>query len=439
MGSKRWLAGLGALVVATACSGEPESATALARVTSGEVVEVVAAPASVEPRARTAVPAPLGGEVVDVVVADGDEVVAGEPLLRLSSDALDVQIAQAEAAASAAGALTAAGPAIDLSPLFEVVRGQLEAVVPDVLATLEAQVARIDDEKLRQRAREPLQRATANYAQSRQELLEAEQEARASADRATAAQRTAAEAQRRQAEIALDAAREQAEELTIVAPASGVVELGTAGGGVPAAAGAAGLSDVDGLSGLLEQPSGAAPDAPLAPGASVGFGQDVATIYDLSGFHLRAEVDELDAVRVEEGQAATVLVDAYPDATMRGEVAQVAIAPTRGGSGSVVFPVEVVLGQLPADVDLRVGLTASVEIEVARVEGTVVPSSALLRRGGQEILFVGRGGVAREVDVDVLAIGDDTAAVSGDVEPGDRVVTAGVEDVADGDPLPGAS
>jgi multidrug efflux pump subunit AcrA (membrane-fusion protein) len=92
---------------------------------------------------------------------------------------------------------------------------------------------------------------------------------------------------------------------------------------------------------------------------------------------------------------------------------------------------------VPAEIRLRVGLTASAEIEVRRVESdTVVPTSALLRRGGGEVVHVVRDGVAREVPVEVAAIGDDTAAVEGQLEAGERVVTLGVELIEDGDEVP---
>jgi multidrug efflux pump subunit AcrA (membrane-fusion protein) len=85
------------------------------------------------------------------------------------------------------------------------------------------------------------------------------------------------------------------------------------------------------------------------------------------------------------------------------------------------------------EVSLRIGMTASVEIQVREVEGElVVPSSALLRRGGDEVVHVVRDGVAHRVEVAVLALGDGTAAVSGDLAVGDIVVTTGVELLEDG-------
>ena len=95
------------------------------------------------------------------------------------------------------------------------------------------------------------------------------------------------------------------------------------------------------------------------------------------------------------------------------------------------------LFRVPADTPLRVGLTASVEIEVQRVTSeTVVPSSALLRRGGQEVVYVARDGVVREIPVEVVVIGDGVAAVSGEVQAGDLVATSDVADLEDGQELP---
>jgi HlyD family secretion protein len=87
-------------------------------------------------------------------------------------------------------------------------------------------------------------------------------------------------------------------------------------------------------------------------------------------------------------------------------------------------------------VELRIGLTASAEIEVRRLlADTVVPTSALLRRGGDEVVYVVRDGLAVQTPVRVTAIGDTTAAVEGDLTIGERVVTIGVELLEDGDPV----
>jgi HlyD family secretion protein len=438
------------LLVATlllvACDREEGPQIETARVDAAEVVQTVAAAAELEPAGRVAVTAPVGGEVIELLVEDGDTVEVGQRLVRLRSDAIELQIAQAEAALgsadAAAGAAGAAG--VDLSPVLRALRGQLEAVLPPVIEGFEQQARDIENDRLRERAEQRAAEARASYQASVAELRGAEQELAGQAEQATAAQRQAVAAQRRQAELALEAASSREDELVVVAPADGVVELargGEAGGAGfdldalgEGAAGLEGLGDLGGLAGGggTDQPSG-----PLAEGVSVGPGQPLLTVYDLSDFTARVEVDEIDAVEVEEGQRAMVLVDAYPEVELEGRIDHVAIAPERGPGGGALFPVTVRLLQVPDDVRLRVGLTASSEIEVRRVAAeTAVPTSALLRRGADDLVRVVRDGVVHDTPVEVLALGEQLAAVRGDLEVGDRVVTLGVEELADGDELP---
>jgi multidrug efflux pump subunit AcrA (membrane-fusion protein) len=438
-----------AALMVSACDRDDELEIETARVVSGEVVETVAAAAELEPAARVAVTAPAGGEIVELHVDDGDEVEAGDPLLRLRSDTIELQIAQAEAALEAADAMTGlSGGGVDISPLFGAVRGQLEAVLPPLLDGLDHQAAQIEDDDVREEFEASLADARGSYAASVAELREAERVSRSEAEQATASQQRAAAAQREQARLALDAAEDRDDELTLVATADGVVELGRAGGG----AGPGDLGDLGGLGGLggggdleglgdladVRPPTGGGEDTgPLARGVEVGAGQLLATIYDLSSFSARVEVDEIDVVEVEKGQAATVLVDAYPDVELDGRVTFVALSPERGGGGGALFGVTVALPDVPDEVRLRVGLTASSEIVVREVASdTVVPTAALLRRGREDIVRVIRDGRVHDVAVDVEAIGDQQAAVSGDVEIDERVVTTGVDRLSDGDELP---
>lgn len=449
--SARWLVPLlVASLLAGSCTGEDGLTVETAEVSSGEVVQTVASVATLEPAARVAVTAPIGGEIARLLVEDGQQVAAGDPIAELTSESVELQIAQAESAVRSADALAgAAGSAgFDLSPLLGAFRSQLEATLPPVLDALTEQARAIEDDDLRAAAIDRVVEARASYAEARDGLVASEREAAGQAQQASAAQRAAAAAQRDQAELALEAARGRGDELVISAPASGVIELGRADGGGSTAglggltdqlggSGAGGIGDIEGL--LGGGTAAASTSAgPVAAGVTVGPGRTVATIYDLSAFTARVEVDEIDVVEVEPGQDVTVLVDAFPEAELRGVVAHVAIAPVVAPTGGASFPVTVRLTRVPPDVRLRVGLTASAEIELRRVESdATVPTAALLRRGGQEVVFVVEGGVAREVAVTVVAIGDQDAAVEGQLAPGDRVVTTGVDAVEDGQRLEG--
>lgn len=435
---RRHLVLLALLALATTtCRDAPSSTTATARVAEGEVVQRIAAPARIAPADRRTVSTTIGGTVTAVFVQDGAHVEAGAPVLALASDQVDVAIAQAAAASDAAAALAGLRATTDLSPIVALLRGQLDATVPALLDVLEAQAEQIENPERRRETLASIAQARAAYADSRAQLVAAEEAAAADARSSEAAQAQAAAAQQRQAQVALDAARAQLDGLTLAAPIAGTVEFGATGDDPAGALGALGAG---GFGGVL----GAAPTTtagPIAAGSELGPAQTVFTVYDVTAFHLEAEVDEVDVALLATGQPALVLVDAFPDVTFDGYVDHIAVAPRRGETGGVAFPVRVALRGLPPGVSLRVGLTSSVEIEVRRVTAPLtVPSSALLRRGGAEVVLVDRDGVAEAVPVRVVAIGEETAAVEpvteGDLSAGARVVVRGTEDLDDGDRIP---
>lgn len=536
-------------LVLSACTREQAPTIETAEVRSGEVIQTVQAPAQLDASDRAEVSAPLGGEVEQLLVDDGDIVAAGDELVRLASDSLDAQIAQAESVVASAEEVGAAsaGAGFDLSPVLGAFRSQLDTVFPALIEALGSQLATtestlaaavagveettratdelgrdlqaalaeaqatLDDLQLGRPdldlpeldlpeldlpeldrpeldrpelelpgldaadppsgldavgitaalseaqgsaadARRQLRDTELAFRSASRQLQDAEQELEAQAEATSAAQAAAVDAQVEQAQFALEATRSRVDDLLVRAPIGGVVELarggGGGGGGAPGLEGlpsdlgdlAGSLGGAEGLGGLLGGDGdgpGDVTDGPIAVGVEVGAGQPLLSVFDLSGFVARVEVDEIDVVQVQEGQLVTIRVDAFPGVELEGRVDHVALAPSRDVIGGALYPVTVVLSRVPEDVALRVGLTASAEIEVRRLEGeTVVPTSALLRRGEGEVVHVVRDGIAVEVPVELLAIGDQDAAIAGEVRTGEQVVTIGVELIADGDEVP---
>lgn len=426
-----------ALLVVAACSGGAGERIELEEVTTGSVTQTIAAPATLEPADRRTVRSPASGRVAEILVDSGDRVDAGDVVLRLDSESIEAAIGQAQAGLDAAGALGGIAPAVDLSVLIEPVRSQVEDVVPPVLDALEEQAEAIDDRDARAELLLRVNDARTRYLEVVADLRQAESEADAAARRSTAAQRAAAEAQRRRAQVALEAAQEREAQLDVTAPIDGVVELSEGDDTAAADPGLGGDLPPE-VSGLLGGPRGG---GRVAPGADVGAGQPLFTVYDLSGFHIEATVDEVDAIDVAAGQTAEIFVEAHPDRAFTARVSRVGIAPAQGRAGGVVYPVTVRFQDDLDDVTFRVGMTASVEIVVEEVDGaTVVPSRALLVRDGRDVVLVARtedgDRVARAVEVDLLAVGGERAAVAGDLEIGDRVVVSGFDDLEDGDPIP---
>jgi HlyD family secretion protein len=153
-------------------------------------------------------------------------------------------------------------------------------------------------------------------------------------------------------------------------------------------------------------------------------------------FEVRLDVDEIDVVLVEVGQRVDLEVDALRGTALQGTIVAIGRAPERAATGGTVYRTRVRLDTPDEELPLRGGLTGTADVEVRRLVGELtVPSTALLRRGGGEVVYVVRDGVAVEVPVRVLAFGETRVAITVDgdaLRAGDRVVTTGLERVTAG-------
>lgn len=198
----------------------------------------------------------------------------------------------------------------------------------------------------------------------------------------------------------------------------------------------------------------------VEPGQTVAASLQVATLFqiaeDLRRMELEVNVDEADVGRVNDGQAATFTVDAYPGRTYRANVTRVAYGSTTTAD---VVSYATRLQVDNDDLSLRPGMTATADIATASVEhALLVPNSALRftpestegapkrsfvstllpgpRRpqnrgqlqatptGGTRQLWLLRNGVAVPVAVTVgLSDGRQTEVRGGELREGDAVIT----------------
>jgi HlyD family secretion protein len=109
-------------------------------------------------------------------------------------------------------------------------------------------------------------------------------------------------------------------------------------------------------------------------------GTVIMTISDLSRMQIRARVDEVDVPRVKAGQAARVYLQSDPDKPIAALVSRVASKSTKV-VGRDVVSFETLLEVTGNDPRIRPGMTANVEIEVARqADALTVPVEAVVHR-----------------------------------------------------------
>jgi HlyD family secretion protein len=142
---------------------------------------------------------------------------------------------------------------------------------------------------------------------------------------------------------------------------------------------------------------------------------------DLARMQVETRIDEADIGRILPGLPVTFSVDAYPDMTFEGQVAQVRLEPIVE-QGVVTYTTVILTGN--PGLRLKPGMTANVAVLAAKREDVVkVPSAALRFRppapegGGAAMAAVARNGPERSAPV---GAGQARVAAGDSVRPGAR-------------------
>ncbi len=218
----------------------------------------------------------------------------------------------------------------------------------------------------------------------------------------------AAEAQVEQAEMAYEIAKKNLANVKITAPIDGILIYSTS------------------TSGTMGQ------GGELIIGSAVQQGQVLFTVADLSKMNFVANVDETDVGRIEMGQEAEVVIDAYPNELVGGKVVKIGSISSVTATGATVFPVEIELESTP--LDLKIGMNGSADvIETTKDNVVTVPIEAVLERDGKDVVFVLKDNVVEEREVEVGLSDDTHVEIRRDIKIGDEVIISGTEKLKDGD------
>jgi len=167
----------------------------------------------------------------------------------------------------------------------------------------------------------------------------------------------------------------------------------------------------------------------IEAGEIVGPGRPILHLSGQSkGAIVRLGLTDRDALRIHEGDEATVVLDARPGITLRAKVAQMA---TVASPASGTFDVEVRLDEIPEG--LLSGLTAKVEIAHSEDAEAVVPIGAIVDgRGTDAAVFVVDSDRARRMPVKVAFLDGARVAIAKGLGERTSVVDAGAQQLQDG-------
>ena len=122
-------------------------------------------------------------------------------------------------------------------------------------------------------------------------------------------------------------------------------------------------------------------------GDSVTANTGVILLLDTTKVGIDATVDEIDVAKVQAGQMGSITLDAIPESMLMGQVT--AVSPVaRMESGVVTYKIALDV-QNPQGVEVKEGMTASIEIVVLREDNVLlVPSQAITRSGRNRVVQV---------------------------------------------------
>lgn len=275
------------------------------------------------------VSAKIPGQIEELYVKEGDAVQAGQVLAKVDSDALQIQVEQAQANLASAQA-----------KLNSLKAGNRPQQVAQSEANVEQAKANLENARKNYERIESLYNDGAMSAQQKDSALTALRVAEAqyraadqgyslASEGATVQDIQYAEAQVAQAAAALKNAQLQLDNSVIKAPAAGVIAK----------------TSVD-------------------PGEMIAAGQTVVSITDPAGSWVEANIEETDIGKIQVGQAVIFKVDAYPGKKFRGEVAEVGAAT---GSQFALLPSDNTTGNFT-----KVTQRLPVKIQVTDFAGAVL-------------------------------------------------------------------
>ncbi|MCK4259157.1 MAG: efflux RND transporter periplasmic adaptor subunit [Halanaerobiales bacterium] len=152
----------------------------------------------------------------------------------------------------------------------------------------------------------------------------------------------------------------------------------------------------------------------------VNMSRKIIHLIDNSSYIIELNIDEVDLSQIEKNQKVTIVLEAYPDMLLRGEITKIGLVAENQG-GVVMIPVEV---KVPTtDPRVKSGLSASAEIIVGQVKNElVVPVTAVTEKNGKSIIMKKEGDTVKPVKVTTGISNDIMISVVDGLDEGDQIV-----------------
>ena len=153
-------------------------------------------------------------------------------------------------------------------------------------------------------------------------------------------------------------------------------------------------------------------------------GAALAELPDPSSLRVSGRIEEALRGRIRKGQSAVIRVEAVPDGSFTGTVDEISTIASMDFNAGWPFPrnFEMSVSLSQTDPRLTPGMGATVRISVDRVpDGIVIPSAAVFRKEGRNVVYLRRGSRLEETPVDVVRRSGDEVLIDKGLQAGQQV------------------
>jgi multidrug efflux pump subunit AcrA (membrane-fusion protein) len=159
--------------------------------------------------------------------------------------------------------------------------------------------------------------------------------------------------------------------------------------------------------------------AEVQEGEEVRSGMPIVDVVNPDAMRVRSKVNQADVNDLKVGQRVTIGLDAYPDLSFTGRVAQLSPLASRSVLSAKVRTFVAIIDIEGSHPKLMPDLTASLDVELAREPGAlVVPRDALRKDGDRTVVRVQRGSSYNEQPVTLGSMSTHQAVVSSGIDEG---------------------
>jgi len=389
----------------TAAAVQKEKVSSIFRVTPQPVSSLISVTGNMDPLNIVNITSPLTGRVKKINFNYGEIVRAGQVLLSMDTSEVEVRYREANAAYIKASENFKSLQNWDGST--DVARARRSHTKAKL--TMESQKKTLEEtERLFKKGIVPASEyegAKQQYVNQQLDLQSAQEEVQAAIAKGNEENKKVARLEMENAHTKMKELEEQLRLSVITAPVPGVVILPIAG--------------AEGKEGKT-----------MERGSSLQQGEIVLSIGDLTGFSVKARVDEVDVVKIKEGQKVNVSGDAFPGMKLPGKIRTVSSQSKKnsGTGGAPSFEFIVAIDDITPEQRKRILVGMSVNLEVLiyeRPDALMVPISAVKTEGEKRFVLRRTGGgpkaASERAEVRTGYTTLDSVEITGGLKAGDEI------------------